>query len=182
VVDVPINDGHTLHTVPFLSMARANRDIVEEAKSHRGGWTGVMPRGSHRAEGILHISREHRIHNFDHPTRGMQGNLTGLCGNAHITAGQIALAGLDEIENIFNIAWIVAESNLFETSLPRVHNDQVLKWIKGLPDDSQSFWTFGMPVLRAVMHKEIVNQESCMSHEFRIAQFVVSLKEPCQTS
>ena len=76
----------------------------------------------------------------------MQGNFTGFLAYAHIAARQLGFAGLDELENIFDVSGIVAEGNLVEMCLSRAQNDEVPERIERLPNNRQSFRAFGMPV------------------------------------
>ena len=123
VVDVPVNDCHALQPMLPLSVARRDRNIVEDTKSHRCGRTRVMTRRPHRTEGILHMSDKHGIHGFNNPARCMQSYFTGSLANAYIAARQFGFSGLDELENIFNVLGIVAQSNLVETCLSGAQND-----------------------------------------------------------
>ena len=130
----------------------------------------MMTRRPHRTKGILHMSDKHGVHGFNNPARGMQGHVTGFFANAHIAARQFGFAGLDKLENIFNILGIVAQSNLVEACLPGAHYDEVLEGIQRLSDRGQSFRALGMPVLRPVIHQEIVKEKSRARHSSIVPQ------------
>src|SRR5262245_14167035 len=56
VMHVPIDDRHTLSAVNGLGMARADRRLIEEAKSHRGRAFCMVSRRAHGDEGIVDLA------------------------------------------------------------------------------------------------------------------------------
>ena len=57
VVHVPICDEHSTHAVHALCIARPDRDVVEQAKSHAFIGCGVVARGSNDGERVLARTR-----------------------------------------------------------------------------------------------------------------------------
>ena len=164
MVNIPIDDGDTLHTVLFLCMACSDGNVVEDAKSHRRGWTGVMTRRPHRTEGILHVSDQHGIERFQHPAYGMQGYFAGFLGNAYVSTRQLGLTGGDKFKNLLDVARIVATGNLVEVCSPGGDNGDVLKRIERLPDRGKPFRALRVPVCCPVTHEIVVQKKSSAHH------------------
>ena len=61
VVNVKIDDGHALKAVPLQRVFGGDSHVVEKAESHCLVAAGVVPRRAHRAEGVFHFARHHRV-------------------------------------------------------------------------------------------------------------------------
>ena len=57
---------------PWISHARRNRDVVEEAKSHRTVGQRVMAGRTHDREGVVRRAVDHRLDRGQHAARGQQ--------------------------------------------------------------------------------------------------------------
>src|SRR5436189_143608 len=71
-MDIEIEDRHPFGAVRGLRVANRDRRIVEEAKSHRRGGSGMMAGRTHRDEGILGAAAHDLIdrrHNATHAMR-----------------------------------------------------------------------------------------------------------------
>ncbi len=73
---VEVDDSDALGPMGGAGVMRANGDVVEQAKTHRHGWLGVMAGRPHRAKGIAALTSHDRIHRGDHRTRRAQSRFT----------------------------------------------------------------------------------------------------------
>jgi len=72
MVNIEIDDGHTIQGSRFQCVRRADGHVIEQAKPHRTPATGVMTRGSHVAKRVPDLSIHHHVDCLDHRARGMQ--------------------------------------------------------------------------------------------------------------
>lgn len=78
VVHVEIHDRDTRQSVVRDGMARGNRHIAQEAKTHGLVRAGMVAGRPHRAERRLALARQHGVHGRDGGARRVQGRRIGM--------------------------------------------------------------------------------------------------------
>ena len=66
VVDVEVDHGDARTPVSAPRPLSADHDIVEEAEPHWPARLGMVAGWAHRAEGVVHLAGEHRVHGSRH--------------------------------------------------------------------------------------------------------------------
>ena len=72
VMHIEIDHGHALGAMLGAGMQRADGDIVEEAEAHGAGRLGMVTGGTHRAEGVVRLSRHDLIDGVERSTGGAE--------------------------------------------------------------------------------------------------------------
>ena len=102
VMHVEINDCDPLKTVTFQSVLGGNRDISEEAKSHRRFTLGMVPGWACRDKGVTVRSLKHEIDGANRTANGAIGSGERTGGHMRIgiklRPARIRDGGLDPVE------------------------------------------------------------------------------------
>ena len=115
VVDVPIDDEDTADAEVFTRMRCGDGNVVEYAKSHADGRSGMMSGGANHAEGGVRFVLHDRAGCRDGASRSGQGSLPRGFANLGVAGAQMIVARVDfalgEIEvrasvNEAQIRWI----------------------------------------------------------------------------
>ncbi len=77
VVHVEIDDGDALEPMRGLGVARGDRGVVEETKTHRRRRFGVVSGRPRRDEGVVDAPARHFVHGVNRPARRAKRGLPG---------------------------------------------------------------------------------------------------------
>jgi hypothetical protein len=92
-MDVEIEHGDALHAMFHLRVARADRDIVEQAEATRNAGRGVVAGRAHRRKGGLHLAFHHRLDAGNHRARRTLRRLCTAAAHHRVAIDMDMLAG-----------------------------------------------------------------------------------------
>src|SRR4051812_25985665 len=90
MMHIPIRNEHFSDFMFCLRVTRSDCNVIEKAKPHAFDRGGMMPRGTHNAESVLHFALDHRIHGAHYPSRCQKRHFEALFRNICVARGEIS--------------------------------------------------------------------------------------------
>src|SRR6476660_411566 len=165
-MDVPVNDGDAVHGVFGLGIASGDRNVVEDAEAHRCGWPGMMAWRTHRTESVLRATVKHSIDGINDSTHRVQGYLTRLRTNAHITAREFILSRCNQAQDTFDVRGFVTEADFRQIGPPGRNDDRIFKSFKRLPNNHQPLGAFRVAEFGEVTRQIVVKKQRRLRHGY----------------
>src|SRR5699024_8776521 len=78
MVDIEVDDGNAVQSMPVQGMDGAGRHIAEQAKPHGLATLGMVPRRAHGTKGIARRAGHDHIDCADDRTNGEQGRIQAV--------------------------------------------------------------------------------------------------------
>jgi len=81
VMDIEVDDGNASQAMRSARVLSADRDTIEQTKTHRGGRLGVMSGGANGAKDVASLARHHSVYPGANAPGGTQGRHIGTLGS-----------------------------------------------------------------------------------------------------
>ena len=124
MVDVPIDNQHAGEPVLLLRVARADRNVVEDAEAHAARGSGVMARGPHGAEGGVGLLTAHQVDGAQHASHGFGRHLPGGLRDLRIAGRKLAQSGGDVFSGPCDVVARMAKGDLIFARDALFHPDR----------------------------------------------------------